>query len=255
MCRIISLMVVLFLTISSAWADDAKHITLATTDWPPYVGKDLPDRGYLYQVVQQILQSKGYETEIQFMPWAQAKQVGQQPGHGFFPAYEHDLTHSPTTCSMPFDGGPIGLFRNTLLPIEFSVSDPSHNQAEAFKKLDKYTFGVVKGYSNTKAFDQASYLKKVAVDNDFDNLKQLQEGKVDLVIMDVFVGMYLIEHNPGVFTDIEFLGPALENKKLYLCVGNPASAQYPAVLSDFNAGLIHMKASGEFDALMDKYGL
>jgi polar amino acid transport system substrate-binding protein len=263
MQRFILVIFVLFLSTSSVLAVEKmlspnnylKKITLATTEWPPYVGKNLPDHGYVYQMVKQALNSKGYDAQIDFMPWEQAKKVGQQTQHGFFPAYQNELTDAVTACSIPFDGGPIGLFRRKSSNIRLTVDNPSKNQVEAFQELAQYKFGVVEGYVNTSTFDNMNDLQKLPAKSDFENLQQLQEKAVDLVIMDVFVGLYLIEKNPTLFREIEFMGPALEQKNLYLCVGNPDPNQYPAILADFNAALISMKASGKLDEMMEQYKL
>lgn len=228
-------------------------INLATSEWPPYVSGHLPGNGYIYQIVDHAFKNKNYNVHIEFMSWDDAINFSDQHKHeGFFPAYENETGSTSVVCSMSFDGGPIGLYRRKSLPIHYPVDNPGENQALVFSKLREYRFGVVQGYVNTREFDDATYLKKVSVANDYDNLKQLQEGKVDLIIIDIFVAQYYIENNPERFTDIEFMGPALENKKLYLCF-KKQGIDYPQMLSDFNAALISMKASGELDKIISRY--
>lgn len=259
MQRLLIIIIAFFLFSTSTFAvtqhaDSNKNtasnkVYLATTEWPPYVSKELKNNGYVYQLVKQAFSNKSYQIEIKFMPWDEVKNFAQHNHDGFFPAYEKESTGDPNIgCSMPFNGGPVGLYRRKTLPIHFTVENPSANQALAFEKLQQYDFGVVNGYENTDAFDQANYLTKISVKNDFENLKQLQEKKVDLIIIDVFVAEYYIDKYPTLFTDVEFMGPALENKNLYLCF-NKQDIDYLQLLSDFNAALISMKASGQLDEI------
>ncbi len=48
--------------------------------------------------------------------------------------------------------------------------------------LQSYTFGVVKGYANTLAFDSATFLTKVTVKSDVDNMAALLREQVKLII-------------------------------------------------------------------------
>ena len=45
-------------------------VQLATLDWQPYVGQDLPNKGYVYQLVEQVFAEQGLTVNIQFLPFA-----------------------------------------------------------------------------------------------------------------------------------------------------------------------------------------
>jgi polar amino acid transport system substrate-binding protein len=50
--------------------------------------------------------------------------------------------------------------------------------------MKQYTFGVVKGYVNTPEFDAAIFLKKVESASDEEYLRNLINGRVDLIFID-----------------------------------------------------------------------
>lgn len=223
---------------------------LATTTWPPYVGEKMKGMGYITAIITTAFQRGGYGTSINFMPWIEAKNLTKYHNDAFYPAYAEDMNDT-VICSMPFAGGPVGLYKRAGSVIHYKLAHPEDNQTAALEQLSMYRFGVVNGYTNTKDFDEATFLYKVPATNDFENLEQLHEGKVDLIFTDIFLAEYLIGKYPQ-FKDLEFMGPALENKKLYVCFDktNPASESR---LAAFNQQLQALKDSGEFVRIMNAF--
>lgn len=225
-------------------------VRLATSDWPPYVGKNLREHGYNYAIVKRAFEKAGYKTIINFYPWSDTVNLAKFNNDAFFPQYENSALKN-LACSEPMYGGPLGLYKRKDSPIKYTVPEPYANQEQALQKLKQYRFGIVEGYTNTAAFDAASYLKKIAVKTDFENLEQLANKKVDLVMIDVDTAGYLIANNRTKFGTIEFMGPALSNKKLYVCFSTLVLG-YQKKLADFNRGLLAIEHSGETTKIRDR---
>ena len=49
-----------------------KTINLATLQWPPYIGDNLCNKGWVFQFAVALLVKKGYQVNIHFYPWARA---------------------------------------------------------------------------------------------------------------------------------------------------------------------------------------
>mgnify|MGYP001810005454 CR=1 FL=1 len=119
--------------------------------------------------------------------------------------------------------------------------------------MQQYRFGVVTGYINFTAFDQNNHLKKIYVDSDEDNLKQLYEGKVDLALIDQYTAEYLLYHQlpPNYKDELVFMTPALGTKKLYVGISRKKDA-YPEIVDDFNKGLEIIRKNGLLDKIIDR---
>lgn len=231
-------------------AEMQERVRLATSEWPPYVGSDVEDNGFLYIIIRDAFKNSGYEPVIEFLPWDQAKQLDQNHNDAYFPEYDNS---DPTlACSYPIYAGPIGLYKKADNQISYSLKNPGKYQERAFQDLNRYTFGVVKGYINTQVFDSMATLKKQAVTNDLENLEQLDNDQVDLIIIDVFVAEHLIDKHKPDFDDISFMGPSLENKKLYVCFSKRAP-NYAKKLEAFNNELARLQDSGELYRIIDSH--
>lgn len=237
--------------ISTSVSAENPTVNLATSDWPPYVASDMKGYGYVYGIVNGAFQSAGYHTHIAFLPWLEVTQVDKNHFDAYFPEYDGHTLKS-FACSDPIQGGPVGLYRRKNQSINYTTPYPSKNQAEAFASLKGYRFGVVSGYKNTDAFDNATYLIKIPANTDLENLRHLQEGKVDLAFIDIFVAEYLMnKYNPE-FSDLVFMGPSLENKKLFVCFSRNAN-NYIEKLAAFNRGLKELSDSGRLEQIIEQY--
>lgn len=232
-------------------ADQSPLMRLATTEWPPYVVKDSKEHGFISEIITTIFHAQGYQTEINFLPWKEALVLTKNGNDAFYPAYERP-ERKDIVCSDAIYSGPVALFKRKDSDIKFSA-DPTKNEWQALRNLRQYRFGVVEGYVNTKIFDRATFLNKQTAHSDLANLQQLKEGKVQLIVADVFVALELINRHKPEFDNIEMMSPSLEQKKDYLCFSTTAP-NYSAKLNAFNQGLQELKRSGELDEIVARYG-
>lgn len=219
-----------------------KSIKLATLNWEPYIGTELVGQGYVARLIRSAFEGSGYEPELKFYPWARVIHIAEQKEYaGYFPEYYSESVAGDYLFSDPFPAGVLVFFKKKSRSISF----PS------LESLKPYSIGVVKGYVNTAAFDQADYLKKVEGVDDLRNLKKLLNGWLDLVIIDRYVGEYLLDTYLADRKDeIDFLFPPLGKKQLYICIAK----DYPGaekIIAGFNAGLQKMKKDGRLQELIE----
>jgi hypothetical protein len=113
----------------------------------------------------------GYSVIIEFHAWDKAMAIAARgDADGVFPAYKEKSREMNFLFSNPFAESPLGLCRRkyfqtqsptgisekTGLNIQFTT-DPRIDETQALKELSKYSFGIVKGYANTPAFDAAIF--------------------------------------------------------------------------------------------------
>lgn len=245
MKRKILYIVCLFSLLISPAAFSAEPIKLASLDWEPYIGQKLKNQGYVAELVMAAFKKAGYDVTIDYMPWARVVKLSEKGTYdGYFPEYYSDSLKEKFHVSDPMPGGPLGLFKRKGEAITYSK----------LEDLKPYKIGVVRGYINTAEFDAADYLKKDEANDDLQNFKKLLKKRIDLVVSDKFVGLYVVEQNiPESLKDIEFIDPPLETKDLYICI----SKQTPDALvkiKAFNKGLKTLKESGQVESILKKHG-
>ena len=257
----------LFLTTTGFAAD--KAITLATLEWEPYVGADMPKNGFSAEIVVAAFKRTGYAVKIEFHPWTKTLEIGKAGQvDGIFPAYRTAEREVDFLFSEPFAESPLGFYKKssavagpniaqlkrTDINIVFS-EDPRINPTAVLKDLADYRFGVVEGYANTPEFDAADYLTKVTAKTDAENLLNLINGRVDLIFIDRYVAKTIIvKRFPWHLQDYEFMTPALANKPLFAAF--PRSRDnHQKLQEDFNRGLAIAIKDGMIQRLYDKYGL
>ncbi len=223
-------------------------IKLASLNWEPYIGETVDRNGYVAEIAREAFKAAGYVNDIRidFLPWARAVAQSRRGAYdGLFPEYYDEERKQDFVFSDPFHGGPLVLMKLKSREIEYDGD---------LKALKPFKIGIIRGYVNTKAFDDADYLQKEECTNDLQNLKKLLGKRVDLIVIDRLVATYLIARNlPPHQGKIEPLQPPLEIKPLYIAFSRKAP-DYRTKLEDFNAGLKAMRKNGKLRAILTEFG-
>ncbi|MFZ5571138.1 MAG: substrate-binding periplasmic protein [Thermodesulfobacteriota bacterium] len=220
-------------------------VTLGTLDWEPYIGQKLENQGWVAEVVREAFKRSGYAVQFQFKPWARVTFEAQKgETDGYFPEYFSEDLKKDFVLSAPFAGGPLGFFKRRGEAVTYT----------RLEDLKPYKIGVVRGYVNTAEFDGAAYLKKEEAKDDVTNIKKLLAKRLDLIVADKYVGLYLLKQEmPDKADSMEFIEPALEQKDLYVCI-TKKNPDHEKLIQAFNDGLAKIKADGTLDGIMKRHG-
>ncbi len=223
---------------------EKKNVILLTLNWPPYIGEDLPKKGYVYVLVKKAFNIMGYRCTIEFLPWNRViNKAKKGEADGYFPEYYSKRLEKYFYISNPFPGG----------PIIFLTQRKSHIKYNNISDLKKYRIGLVRGYINTEAIDSATYLTKDWARNDLINIKKLLKGRVDLIVIDKYVAYYLIKkYLPSQLSRVKPLCPIIEYKYLYVCFPKKNKGS-KKLMQDFNKGLTYLKEKGILDNIIKKW--
>ena len=149
MKKFISIIVFLYLLFLSGSVFAEKTVTIATTDWEPYVGQKLENYGFSAEIVTAAYSKTGYKTVFKFYPWARAVKMSEEgKADGLFPAYRNKEREEKYVFTEPYTSGLVGFFKLKGSKITYST----------LKDLTPYRIGSVRGYANTPEFDAADYL-------------------------------------------------------------------------------------------------
>ncbi len=221
----------------------ARVVTLATLDWPPYVGPDLPAQGCVAAVAREALARSGLEARFVFLPWRRAREA-TLAGHydGYLPAYADAESGRKALCTRPFPGGPLALFTR-------SESEWRYTGIESLRGL---RVGVVLGYRNTRQIDHTPWLALNRSPDDLTNLCALLAGRVDVAVADAYVAAHLAPELAGEKCDLR-LAAVLEDKALTVCFPR-LLPDHEALARAFAQGMDSMRADGTLERLLREHG-
>ncbi|KAA1153572.1 transporter substrate-binding domain-containing protein [Pseudoalteromonas sp. FUC4] len=236
---------------------------LATLDWPPYIGNNLCNKGWVYQFSIALLNSKGYSVYIEFLPWARAvRNVELGKADILMPEYfiedtaPSDYVNGKTRrellgLSNSFKGGKIAFLKRK--------GDTDHFTGN-LKSLKGQKIGVVRGYQNTPEFDAMMDNGEFKVISSVDDLQLVQllvAKRVDLIIGDPQVLKFSIMYSSltksekqSLLSSIEQESIPLQYNPLYFAISK-LTPKWLLVLEDINEGLYQFHNSGEMDRIIN----
>ena len=195
-------------------------------------------------ITRAVLARQGFEMSSSVRPWARALSEAQE---GVF-------------------DGLIGVWRNPererslLFPRPLGITNRIGFMARAgtsitvgdLRQLRRLTIGVVNGYANPPAIEEAQLKLDPSMD-DLHNLRKLLVGRIDLALIDKGVARYLLQtHLPAGLTELTWLEPAVTEIPLYAALSR-RSPDAQAKLTAFNSGLNRMQKDGELDQLLKTF--
>lgn len=231
-----SLLLLLLLALPLSAHAAPPTLRLASLEWLPYVGPDLPDGGLAGNTATVVAAEFGYTVAINYFPWKRAMQVGGRHSAyaGYFPAYHTDERARQCHFSEPMGHSSIGLAYLNSQPLQWTT----------LADLSAFKLGVVLGYSNGEAFDSQVEQGRLSVDassNDRNNLKKLLASRVRAVVIDKSVLRYLLLTDEQLIKhrdQIEFHPRTLAELPLHICFQrNPAGQE---LQQQFNAALLRI---------------
>ena len=187
--RHLKILIIIFMLLVSHAAGKAyagPTVYLASLEWPPYVGKTLPEKGSSAKIVRKAFAAMGYELEILFLPWKRTMRM-VDTNHkvvGYFPEYYSQERAKRYIFSDSYGCSPVSLLelkgKNILWD---SVDDLAGLQV-----------GFVAGYVNTPDLDAAVANGTINADfapSDKSNIMKVIKGRIDCAVVDPLVFGYL----------------------------------------------------------------
>lgn len=234
-----------------AAAEALKTLRLASLEWVPYVGAQLPEEGWSSFVVDTAARQFGYRAQVDYFPWTRAMQLGlKDPQYaGYFPAYYTEERARACHFSAPIGKSTVGFAYLKNAPLHWN----------SLQDLLGLRIGVVAGFSNGPAFDAMTRNGQLHADaspSDMLNLRKLQARRVDAVVIDKLVLHHLLATEPGLARDrsqFVFHDKPLAELPLHVCFQRTASGL--ALQKAFDAALLSLqlrKLEADYFAPLDR---
>ncbi|HEY9100701.1 substrate-binding periplasmic protein [Chitinimonas sp.] len=223
----------------------AKQVTFVSTDYPPYFSGKLAEEGTVAAVSRAAFKAAGYDLKLVFRPWARLLQEVQAGKYDGVVAvwYQADRERY-LAYSAPLLDTHIGFYGRREQALDVGN----------LQGLQTRLIGTVRGYANPPAFEAAGLRTEEAVD-DLTNLRKLDAGRLDLVLIDRAVGNWLLRNDlPAAMARVTWLEPPVLTMPLYLGIAKQKPG-YQKLLTDFNQGMAEIRRNGEYDRIMRRLPL
>ncbi len=242
----------------------AKTLRVAAYDLDPYVSSDRSEQGYLYEMVERAFAIKGYKLEVTFYPSARAKKIVESgEADVLIPAYASSKDSDTLIFSQPMPGSEVGYIH--------LVSEKTPNNKERLQLREEYERAVIEGgaigdkgsektvistESNnpTSLFGEDDGVIRSSSNRVLRVIDMLASKRVKLAIADKYqVTDILANNRPNLIGKLKFIVPALATKDFHVAVSsrNPDAL---AIVNDFNLGLQKLRSTGEYEAILVRYG-
>ncbi|WP_415401739.1 substrate-binding periplasmic protein [Tateyamaria sp. SN3-11] len=228
----------------SASASSAQNLSLAATEWPPFYGSELPDNGFMTEIVIEAFDRAGYGSDVAFLPWKRAFE-GTRDGKydALFTMWYREEREEFFLFSDPLPSNELVLL----------VRAGEGGTFEGYDKLQGKTIGVVRGYAAPPGFEEAK-LKVSEARDDEENLRKLLRGRIDMALTDRIVAQHII--NTKMESDAENFGwmePPVHVDVQYMVVPK-AIDNSEELMRSFNTSLTAMTEDGTLKEIMGKHG-
>jgi polar amino acid transport system substrate-binding protein len=232
------------LALAAPAAAAERVLDVASTIYPPYYGPDLPQNGFITEIVAEAFAGSGYRMNLEFVPWKRAFE-GAKLGdyHALFTVWHRPEREAWFLYSEPLPANEVGFFRRRDKPLDYA----------GIASLSGQLIGVVRGYALPPEFEGAELTTSVVADDE-QNLRNLARGRVDLVLADRILARHILQEQlPESADQIVWIDPPVTIEPQHFVVSRAVDGA-EEILAAFDTGLARMRENGRVEAIMRKHG-
>lgn len=225
-----------------AWVQAAEQLNVATSEWVPYVGKQLPNQGLAMDLVNTALKRAGYQPVVTIDVWSRTLQGADVGVYDLIAAaWYSDERAKKFAFSKPY-------LYNEIKIIKRADSGFEYNSVSS---LEGRVFGVVDKYAYGEAFDYATGIIRVPSQYVFENILRVLNGQVELTLDDERVLKYEIAKNIDSENkrNLVILPNALSKNGLYIAVSRQ-NPKHQEIVQAFDKAIAAMRKDGSYDKIL-----
>ncbi len=221
-------------------------IILSCTEWAPYTGVKLNNKGFFTEICETALKRSDYKTVVKVVPWKRAVEMTKK---GKFHAL---LGASYTKERTSYFKYPNYFWGST---IHFFAKKGHNFKYKKIKDLCPSKLGILYGSFLTKRFKKYSCFKIETVPKIELNIKKLANNRLDLFLdTKDSVNYYLNSNMKSYKGRIIPLPEALITDKIYLVFSKQLN-NYKKLTKDFDKGILKIKNDGTYNNILKKHGM
>ena len=245
-CLVALFSTIIFYPVPGFSAEKSKKILIVSYDnWPPFTDETDPNLGICFVIVNAAFKSTGYKVQPRIIPFKRADLYLRK-------GIEIDASpyywYNKNRADFLYFSKPL-LYNN----VHFFVRSDSQITFNHLEDLKGYNIGIIRGYHNGDAFDNAAYLKKYVCNESEQAIQMLKMGRLDVAVIDKIVAQTIMQ-KLHINNHLKALPKPLFTAGLHFVVSkkNPDGEN---IIREFNAGLKKIKKNGEYQNIIDSYGI
>jgi polar amino acid transport system substrate-binding protein len=238
-------MIAVFLLVNVAFASE--KIVVVTGEWPPYTSKSMSNKGFVSEIVTNVVSMMNMEAEVKFYPWRRCYQ--NVLWNKAWAAYPYSFTEERAK-EVAFSGDVA--FSTTKFFYYKGNKKKSEFVYDKLIDLRQYKLGGVIGYYYEEQFTKAK-LNVDYVAKEKMALEKLFLGRTQLLPLNEMVGWELIRNTfPDKVDMFGSLEKPLDRKSMQLIV-NKKDQKSMDLLKKFNTQLDIFMKSKKYQSIINKY--
>jgi polar amino acid transport system substrate-binding protein len=220
----------------------AQTVPLATSDFPPFAGEQLPEQGFYVALVKAAWREAGLQPQVQFLPWARGQALAQSGEvFGIFPYLPTPEREAAYRFSAPLYQVQARVF--VTADSQWQWQQPSELRG---RTLCRQRASAVP--APVQALIDSGALKLEETSSLAACLQMLQLHRADLVVINAANGWHTVQQAFGHRNGFKTLGPPVATVTHHLMVGRQ-HPQAEAWLQRFDEALARLRQRGEIRTL------
>jgi len=222
-----------------------EKVRITTGHWPPYLDENLPDKGFVAQIVREAFASEDIDVAFSFLPWSRA--LAMVKTRDYQASAIWSCTESRRTEF---------LYSSPILPYEYVFYHRTADEFEwrSFAELEGKNIGLTQDYSYGETLSDVIESGMVNADvttSDLGNFKKLLMGRIDLFPMDPVVGEAMIRNQFTSQAPLLTFNPKPLRKAFYHLLFDREYAEAQELRLAFNRGLEALRESGRYQKIIE----
>lgn len=222
----------------------ASQLNVATSEWVPYVGKDLPNQGLAIDIVSTALQRAGYQPVVTMKNWQRTLEGVDVGVYDLIAAaWYSEKRAQHFTFSKPYLYNEIKLLKRVDSDFQFNtVAD-----------LKGRMVGVLKDYAYGENFNQAPGILRIPATHVLENILRVLNREIELTLDDERVLKYQLKHNIDTSKDKLVIVPKSVSKTgLHIAVSKQ-NPKHKEIAQAFDKAIAAMKQDGSYVRILKSH--
>lgn len=249
MKHLVTILILLLLIPTSALSDAQpgdRNVVIATGEWPPLTGRELPHNGFVNHVVKEAFARQGYTVRFEFYPWTRNNYLienGEIDASSYW--YKNELREDYAIFSDVLSTEDVVLFH---------LKNKDLKPWSKLTELSPYRIGMVKGIyyaDDFKELVEKGVLRAYYSGTEEENFHKLLRERIDIFPVAKRMGLEVLATN---FTQEERTAITQDPGKISSHDGFlvfPKNKKDSEMLRNiFNAGLRELRKDGTYDRLL-----
>ena len=220
-------------------------INLVADPYPPYqYMENGVIKGIDHDIINAAFKEHRIEIRVQLFPWDECvSSINQKRADGIFQIVRTPEREKDFVFSDPLRTAKTVFLRKLRSNIEI------RNEKKLAEQLIGYKVGALSGYSYNPEVDSLEEPIKKDFQDQGTMMRELSDGRLDLVIMDLGVAYYLMDKMD--IKDIERVPGYEKRRQLYVAFQRDLTE----LRNLFNSGLDRVKKKGIYNTIFHTYGI